>query len=167
MNHASYCIADKVIFGSYPYDREKLQSLLDEGVNIFVDLTTSEEKNKRSLYPYHLELSERNTLISFPIEDLGIPKDLELFNETIDTLSKIIHGNNQDKIYIHCRGGHGRAGVIVACLMAKYYSIDSKEAIKLTNEYHQKRPIMKSRWRKLGSPQTKIQKRFVSTFVDG
>jgi len=71
---------------------------------------------------------------------------------------------NNEKIYIHCRGGHGRAGLVVACILSSICKISAIEAIKQTNEFHNNRKIMKIRWRKLGSPQTKKQKDFISEF---
>ncbi len=68
-----------------------------------------------------------------------------------------------NKVYIHCRGGHGRAGLASAVflIIQSNYNISPEEALKCIHDAHQKRPQMKSRWRKMGSPQTAAQKRFV------
>ena len=68
---------------------------------------------------------------------------------------------NGEKIYIHCKGGHGRSGVVVACLLCNIFKINPTKSIQLTNEYHNQRTDMKEKWRKIGSPQTAQQKTFV------
>jgi len=67
-------------------------------------------------------------------------------------------------MYIHCKGGHGRAGLVVATLLSYIYNISPEESLRLTSSYHSTREIMKDKWRKLGSPQTAQQKNFVYHF---
>ena len=67
-------------------------------------------------------------------------------------------------IYTHCRGGHGRSGIVVACVLSHLYKILPFEALKLTNEYHANRVEMKETRRKLGSPSSLFQRTFVYKF---
>ena len=67
---------------------------------------------------------------------------------------------HDEKIYIHCKGGHGRVGIAVASLLCYIKNISVEESLKLTNECHKKREIMKEKWRNIGSPQTYNQKKF-------
>ena len=68
---------------------------------------------------------------------------------------------DDEKIYIHCKGGHGRCGIIVSCLLCYLFNYTSTKALELTNMYHNNRKVMNERWRKIGSPQTDKQKEFV------
>lgn len=69
-----------------------------------------------------------------------------------------------ENIYVHCIGGHGRAGMITAILAKLILNVEVEEALKIIYEAHQKRPEMKEKWRKLGSPQTKKQFTFVYSY---
>jgi predicted NAD-dependent protein-ADP-ribosyltransferase YbiA (DUF1768 family) len=68
------------------------------------------------------------------------------------------------KLYLHCKGGHGRSGILVACILIHYYGISPYEALHHTNRCHLDRPQLKEKWRKLGSPHRKRQKDFVHRF---
>ena len=65
---------------------------------------------------------------------------------------------NNHKIYIHCKGGHGRSGILVACILSKYYNITTEKSIELTTKFHNERKGMREKWKKIGSPQTYRQK---------
>ena len=154
MDTCSFFIDKKALFGGYPgYNSKELEEL---GVEYFVDLTTSEEKSKLNVY------TTDKTFIQYEIIDRFIPKDLPLFSNLIVVVSHIIKNLKDGQyIYIHCKGGHGRAGLVVSCILCYFYNYSSKEAMMLTNESHNNRKIMKDRWRRIGSPQTDKQKGFV------
>ena len=69
-----------------------------------------------------------------------------------------------EKVYIHCKGGHGRSGVVVASILCYMYRMDPLEAIEATTIYHNNRNNMRQKWRNMGSPQTLKQKKFVINF---
>ena len=41
-----------------------------------------------------------------------------------------------EKLYIHCYGGHGRAGTISIPLLTSFYGIPASEALQLADFYH-------------------------------
>jgi len=82
--------------------------------------------------------------------------------ETIFSIDELMHEN--DKIYIHCKGGHGRSGVVVAILLCNLFNLTPEEALEHTTKSHNNRIIMRDKWRQIGSPQTYHQKHFVRTF---
>jgi hypothetical protein len=57
-------------------------------------------------------------------------------------------------LYVHCHGGHGRTGVVVAYLLARLLGLSAPEALRLTQLYHQTREIRGM----LASPQTQAQR---------
>jgi len=159
MNRASYFIKNKCLFGSYP-TQENVLELENNNVKYFVDLTYSNEK-KITKYTTNYKY------ISYPIIDHQIPLNNLSYAKFIINLSNIIKNecDENNKLYIHCRGGHGRAGVVVATLLIYILKITPEEGLKLTSNYHSNREVMKEKWRKLGSPQTTEQKNFVYHFT--
>ena len=82
------------------------------------------------------------------------------FAKFIIKLVDIIN-NTKKKIYIHCRGGHGRAGLVVACLLCYINKTSPDKSLEQTKNFHSQRKEMREKWRKIGSPQTRKQKSFI------
>jgi len=157
MNTSSYFIKDKALFGSYP-DEKTLKELEEIGVVCFVNLTNKDEKN---IEPY----KTTKEVIYFPIEDRSIPTNHDEFCKfLIKVSSRIKNLREGERIYVHCKGGHGRSGVVVACLLCHMFKLSAYESLLYTSQCHKNRLIMRDKWRKIGSPQTYIQKKFVHTF---
>lgn len=154
MENASFFIEDKALFGSFP-TQTQVNKLEDIGVVHFVNLTHPNE-TKITQYTTH-----RN-YITYPILDRLIPEDNLDFSRFIYTLCSLISALKKgEKIYIHCKGGHGRSGLVVACVTSKFFNIPAKKALKHTTICHSNREIMRDLWRRVGSPQTLDQKDFV------
>ena len=159
MNLCSYFIPDKALFGSYP-TQESIYILQNEGVRYFIDLTYDNEKN---IIPYKTDYK----YIKYPIKDHSIPTDWKSFSIFIINICYILNSlKDNEKIYIHCKGGHGRSGVVVACIFCYYYKLDSQIALEKTKDCHSKRLVMKDKWRIIGSPQNMVQKQFVKNFFE-
>jgi predicted NAD-dependent protein-ADP-ribosyltransferase YbiA (DUF1768 family) len=150
MNTSSYFIKDKGIFGSYP-TQEDIKYFEDLGINFIVNLTTEFD----NLEPYTTNCE----VLNFPILDRRYPLNVKEFSTL--TLKCVELLQNGKKMYIHCKGGHGRSGILVAAILTYYHKISPTESLILTNEYHSQRVEMKERWRKIGSPQTNGQKKFI------
>ena len=159
MERSSYFIKDKALFGSFP-TQEAIYELEQEGVRYFINLTQTYEKR---ITPYITNYKS----ISFPITDRHVPHNWKEFSCFLFYVAFIINSlNNKELIYIHCKGGHGRSGVVVACLMCLMFNMTPENALEHTRISHSKRSIMRDKWRKLGAPQTKHQKRFVHNFFE-
>ena len=155
----SYFIENKGLFGSYPSGF--LDTLQDLGVIHFIDLTHPTDE----LPPYNTDFKEDETkscnYISYPIYDRSIPNDYHSFCQVIISVSELINNlKNNEKIYIHCKGGHGRSGILVACILCYMNKTPPAKSIELTTQYHNNRDI-KLKWKKIGSPQTRKQKNFI------
>lgn len=156
MNFSEF-IEKKALFGGFP-SKEKVQFLENMGVIHFVNLTMQNEKNTT---PYQTKYN----VITYPIKDMSVPTLNRQFSNFIFHLVNIIRNLQEHQyMYIHCRGGHGRAGMIVACILIVYLNTTAMHALHLTNNFHNQRAFMRERWRKIGSPQTSLQKRFVHSF---
>jgi protein-tyrosine phosphatase len=158
MDYSSEFIKDKALFGSYP-SQENIEDFENIGVRYFIDLTCPSD----NLTPY----TTRHKYIKYSIPDQKVPTNWKSFSHFIISISDIILSLKDDeKIYIHCKGGHGRSGVVVSCILCYMYNISPQEALETTSSCHFKRKIMKEKWRKIGSPQTRLQKNFVFKFFE-
>lgn len=81
----------------------------DFGINYFLDFTENGE-----IPPYAPFLTNRIGRYSFPIPNGCVPNSVRwvvyLFRIMTEVLNKL-----ETKLYIHCVGGIGRTGSIVAC----------------------------------------------------
>jgi len=156
---SAFFITDKCLFGSYP-TQIQIEELEEWGVDIIVNLTKQGEKK---IEPYITS----KKLIHFEISDNSVPesKKIPQFCSLIIYLVKMI--NSGKKIYIHCKGGHGRSGVLVACIFCYKYNMKVSQSLYMTNQchltrsVHARRPHMNNYWISKGSPQTETQKKFV------
>lgn len=159
MDKCSYFIKNRAMFGSFP-TQEAVKELEEHGVRYFVDLTHfGEDKTTpyKTAYNY----------INYPITDRRIPTNWQSFANFIIKTSKLILSlKNGDVLYVHCKGGHGRSGIVVAALLCFIFKISPEEALQRTAKYHQNRSVMREKWRKLGSPQTFLQKNFIHKFFE-
>ena len=154
MERSSYFIEKKGLFGSFP-EQEAVKELEDSGVRHFIDLTHS---NESKIVPYKTKYN----YISFPITDHQIPRDIPKFSAFIVRIADIICNlKNEEMVYIHCKGGHGRSGIVVASLLCRIFDLTPTQALEHTTLYHSNRKSMREKWRKIGSPQTYQQKNFV------
>ena len=153
MDKCSYFIEGVALFGSYPTQEFVDHLVANLNIEYFIDLTEKDDKN--------IVRYTTSKHISYPIKDKNIPDNTFTFSSFILGVLELIKANK--KIYVHCRGGHGRSGIVVACLIKMYYDIDVNKALDLTYECHQKRRVMRDKWRQIGSPQTSVQKNFVRT----
>ena len=107
------CYGGAVFAGEYPGDKygekatEKLKHMHHFGIRHFIDLTEEGE-----LAPYSHLLPSDTTYTRFPIRDCGAPKSIESVQRLllrIEELKKM-----EGYVYVHCWGGVGRIGTIVA-----------------------------------------------------
>ena len=159
MDRSSYFVKNKALFGSYPTQEQVIQ-LESLGVRYFIDLTYLGEKR---IIPYKTQYE----YMKYSIPDRRVPTDWKSFAQFIINVGHIIKNlPPEQRIYVHCKGGHGRSGVVVACLLCYMYNISPSDALSKTSKYHSRRKEMREKWRKMGSPQTRSQKHFVTKFFE-
>lgn len=151
MNKSSYFIDGWGLFGPYPTN-EDVKEFEENGVRYFIDLTHESE----CLDKYKTSVK----YISYPIEDTKTPQDLVNFSKLIVQLERL-YRNKDGKVYVHCRGGHGRSGILVACLLCKIQRVSADDAIEMTTKSHHSRKLIKTKWLKQLCPQTRKQREFV------
>ena len=161
MDTCSYFIKDKALFGSYP-SQEQVRELEDIGVRYFIDLTDPETEFYKVI-----KYETRYNYISYPIKDHSVPTDLQSFTRLILNIEDILKSlKNDEKLFLNCLGGHGRSGIVVSSVLCFIFQISPKDALEYTRHFHNNRKIMREKWRKLGSPQTIQQKKFVMDFFE-
>jgi len=97
-------VGAELVAGGYP-SRDEVRALVDAGVRTFVDLTEAGE-----LAPYAGSLPPDATHHRVAIRDFACP--------TVDQVREVLAILRGDGIvYVHCRGGYGRTGVILGCYL--------------------------------------------------
>jgi protein-tyrosine phosphatase len=139
-----------------------LRQYLDCGITYFVDLT--QEGERQDYVPILKQEAEKIGLdvmhkrLSIP--DFGIPSPALMMS----ILNTIDEGLNQGlKVYVHCRGGIGRTGTVVACFLVQNQGLSGNAALLKTNELFQ--ASARSRESDF-SPETSAQMDFVRRWSD-
>jgi hypothetical protein len=161
MENASYFISNRGLFGCFP-SQKNVDELICNGVRYFINLTFVDEKR---ITPYILPRSCKR--INYPIKDHNTPKNLITFSSFIYKISNILENlQPPHKVYIHCRGGHGRAGMVVAILLCHVFNITPEASLIKTAYFHSLRPAIKAKWRAIGSPHIYRQRAFVYSYFE-
>ena len=163
-NACTYWLTPNILAGEYPTSklgkeetRKKLFQYLEKGITYFIDLTQEGEKD---IYESLLleEANKSSTLsISYkriPIQDFGIPQKNQM-KDILDTIDGAVQ-NNQ-KVYVHCKGGIGRTGTTVGCYLVRH-GYDGEEALENVNRLFQ---FSKRSMESSFSPETREQMNFV------
>jgi ADP-ribosyl-[dinitrogen reductase] hydrolase len=163
-----WVIPRKFLAGEYPGDkdlvkaREKISRFLEVGVRHFFDLT---EIGEYGLLPYEAILSEESraanvtaTYQRYPIRDISVPRDAEYLVEILFAIDRRIWQGGV--VYVHCWGGVGRTGLVVACWLQEHGRTPDAALAELSAKW---RTVNKSS-RKPQSPETPMQMDWVNTW---
>lgn len=150
---------EQAYFGCYP-NEQQFNELVREGFTYFVDLTTLRERRIFAFdYSLHIPKHQGLFYLNFSIIDNNVPVNQELFLEFISFLTSLIQQNK--KIYIHCKGGHGRSSLIVASLLCNLFLYTPTKAFSLTKACHEKRADLKDKYRGMSCPQLYSQRKYI------
>lgn len=89
-------------------------------------------------------------LLHLPIVDGSISSDQAMSDLADDCCQRVLSG---ERLYIHCWGGHGRTGTLVAIMLARLYGLTGLEALHYTQKMHDVRISHQN----TASPQTQSQ----------
>lgn len=159
----SYRVAEQIWAGEYPVwewnpamQVRQLQLYTDFGITDFLDLTETDE-----MPPYEALLPPSARRYSFPIPNCGVPRDVHSVERILDRMEGMLCGHPGRRLYIHCHGGVGRTGMIVACYLARRWNLDADEAL----EQMRRRFAAHARSSWMSAPETEAQIDFVHAYV--
>lgn len=162
--HQSYEVwGNGIIYaGEYPGDKngeiakQKIERMYHFGVRHFIDLTEEGE-----LRPYNHLLPSDTTYTRFPITDCGAPKSIESVQRLLLRIEELKKMDGY--VYVHCWGGIGRTGTIIACYLAQNWDEpDLNKTLEVLRRNFSKMP--KSAYRE--TPETKEQIDFIERFIN-
>lgn len=122
----------RVIVGPFPPTEGEgsISDLYDYGVTHIANLTETPD--------YKVDIPEDLIIYDLPIKNGGVPSQSAGL-DLVDTLLDIYKNEPDSIIYIHCMGGHGRAGTIGALFIGKLEHLYADEAIEWIEEAHDSR----------------------------
>ena len=151
-----WVIPGRLLAGEYPIGsdytdaRTRLARFREAGINYFIDLT---EKGELPAYRHLLPVYTRYQ--ESPIADTCVPASV---TQVLGLLSDIRAAVEAKRcVYVHCRAGIGRTGLVVGCYLADAAG-DGKAAMKELNQLWQQSERAKS-WPKI--PQTAEQADYI------
>jgi ADP-ribosylglycohydrolase len=109
----------RILCGQYPggrdeaETRERLRLLFDAGIDCFIDLTESGERD-----PYERQLAAMRPSAPveyrrLPIPDHGLPQSLGHMQDVLNELDRALAAGR--RVYLHCRAGIGRTNLVAGC----------------------------------------------------
>ena len=134
------------------------------GVRVFVCLQSELPSDRPLPYRAHAERGSSSAddepleFVHEPIPD-GTTFREEALRELVERVAAAVRVGRP--VYVHCRGGHGRTGVVVACVLGELYpALTAAEVLGRVQAYHDARAnpcgtlLVRPR-----SPQTAAQRR--------
>jgi hypothetical protein len=124
-------------FGDDPHDaQDRFAALREAGINFFLDLTEIGER------PIYRRLLRRDVgYVRFPIVDCGVPADDGQMRQIQAAIRAALAAKRN--LYIHCRAGIGRTGLVVGCYLADE-GLGGEAALKKLNKLWQQSERSKS-----------------------
>src|SRR6185437_12610501 len=113
-----WALAGELLAGEHPSGpspeetRMRLGKLLAAGIECFIDLTSPGEAP-----PYEVMLPIGIEYLRKPIKDHALPELPEHMREILDCIADALRSGR--KVYVHCRAGIGRTGMVVGCMLAE------------------------------------------------
>ncbi|GAB4499314.1 MAG: protein-tyrosine phosphatase family protein [Anaerolineales bacterium] len=136
-----WILPGQFLAGAYPHTSEDLQTLIQAGINFFVDLTEPEEGSLPQ-YAHTLKMLARPLGTRFwhqriPIPDMSCPSP-----QVVRAALTAIHTalSLQRRVYLHCYGGIGRTGTIVGCYLVQYQHISGEQALEQIRAWRRDTP---------------------------
>ncbi|KAJ3034998.1 hypothetical protein HDV00_004409 [Rhizophlyctis rosea] len=160
---SNWVISSRLLAGAYPGDQDPtrhktlIQSILAANVTTFVCLQTPNElRHFRSYSDTALSAvdpSRRDSLqfLNLSIPDGAIASDTDILEMAKDVVRRL--KETEEVVYVHCWGGHGRTGTLIAVVLSLYYGVGGRVALDATQVLHDRRKNPRG----IKSPQTVCQ----------
>jgi len=103
------------------------------GIDVIVVLAGTDECLKRSGRDLPVFYTQQGfEVIHLPIEDFGVPQQIELRKAVDGALARAWNGKN---IVVHCLAGYGRTGTFMACMARRVFQMTPQAAILWVRGY--------------------------------
>ncbi len=114
----SWLIENKLAGSGLPNTEAEMKWILNQKIKSVITLTEQ---------PLPESFTHQVDYLHAPAEDFS-PSDLKKIDYVVD----FIHQNitNGKSIMVHCAGGRGRTGTILACYLVKYQNYSANDAIE-------------------------------------
>ena len=131
----------RLLAGFYPGDKEsanadqKLRGLVRCGVSTIVNLMekTETDRSGKPFADYAPRIQKwasgagrSVSCLRFPVRDLSIPT-VEGMRDILDAIDRALA--QEQTVYVHCWGGRGRTGTVVACHLLRHRLVRENEAL--------------------------------------
>ena len=160
----SYRVDENVWAGEYPVweweqgaRMRQLKLFTDFGINYFLDLTENGE-----MPPYAPFLTNSIGRHTYPIPNGGVPNSVGCVVDLFRIIGDVIVSRPETKLYIHCVGGVGRTGTIVACYYIYFNGMSADDA--LAEMRRRFATHGRSAW--MSAPETATQVNFIREFAN-
>ncbi len=148
---SNWVLPQKLLSGAYPRKSE-WKSIADSGITVIYNLMEDHEYSKFGGIDRYDEYLKDLTIFSLPIPDRKIVRDFDILKAAL-VINRLLELG--EKVMIHCLGGKGRTGTLVAIVLGLYLSVSADKALKITNSAFLCREYLGKKCKK--SPQCKIQ----------
>ena len=156
-------VLKNLIVGDYPGDmdlerhHQRSLALVKIGVTDIISLIPTVESNKLRSYEETMWIyNDKIKFTSFPIKDRSTTNDKET-RKFVESLMNFL-SDEKKIIYLHCKGGHGRTGLIISILIGLMFKIPADDALNYCQALHFRRLKLKPiKHHRCISPQTKEQ----------
>ncbi len=121
-----WVLSGQLLAGSYPTlaagasNGPPIQTLKAAGIDYFIDLTRPGEMfpyDQLFPDPYDLAGAAPIYYAKRPIADHGVPNNAAQMIEILDDIDEALAAGH--RIYVHCRAGVGRTGMVIGCYLAR------------------------------------------------
>lgn len=154
----------RLLAGEYPgipardSTAERIQRLLQAGVNTFIDLTAQDElESYVPLLPADGSVEHRR----WPIVDHDLPQSPDYMHRILDAIDAALAADRC--VYVHCRAGIGRTGTIIGCHLVRA-GMEPDRALDHLNQLW-RQCARSASWPSI--PETDEQYRYVRSWSEG
>lgn len=157
---SNWVVKGLILCGPVPDPRRKKEfdAICGAEIDIFVSLLENDGAVSIYLPAYQqrsLPPKPNATCVRFPLED-GCPLPPSSFDALTQLARSILQWSvgERKRVYIHCKNGHGRTGLLVSCIVALAYHLPGMKAVNYCDSLHSCRDDTEDQ----SSPQTQEQR---------